>query len=185
MMGWSESHSVMSDSLQPHGICSPWNSPDQNTAVGTFSLFQGIFSTPGSNSGLPHCRQILYQLSHKGSPGILEWVAYPFSSGSSWPRSQTGVSCIADGFCTNWAITDCFWCSNIQNCLRILHSLPLPQGRRWHSSISDPRTGPFREVILWVTGCWPPRSQLQSMLCPYMVTLIWGRDPAASVWLQI
>ena len=50
---------------------------------------------------LPHCRQILYQLSHKGSPRILEWVAYPFSRGSSQPRNQTGVSCIAGGFFTN------------------------------------------------------------------------------------
>jgi len=48
-----------------------------------FSLLQGIFPTQGSNPGLPHCRQILYQMSHKGSPRILEWVAYPFSSGSS------------------------------------------------------------------------------------------------------
>ena len=39
-------------------------------------------------------------LSHKGNPRILEWVAYPFSSGSSWPRSQTGVSCIAGWFST-------------------------------------------------------------------------------------
>ena len=45
-----------------------------------------------------HCRWILYQLSHKGSPGILEWVADPFSRGSSLPRNQTGVSCIAGGF---------------------------------------------------------------------------------------
>ena len=44
---------------------------------------QGIFPTQGSNPGLPHCRQILYQLSHKGSPRILGWVTYPFSSGSS------------------------------------------------------------------------------------------------------
>ena len=44
---------------------------------------RGIFSTQGSNPRLPHCRQILYQLSHKGIPRILEWVAYPFSSGSS------------------------------------------------------------------------------------------------------
>ena len=43
----------------------------------------GIFPTQGLNPGLPHCRQILYQLSHKGSPRILEWVAYPFSSRSS------------------------------------------------------------------------------------------------------
>ena len=46
-----------------------------------------------SNPGLPHCRQILYQLSHQGSSRILEWVAYPFSSGSSQPRNQTRVSC--------------------------------------------------------------------------------------------
>ena len=51
--------------------------------------------------GLLHCRQILYQLSHQGSPRILEWVAYLFSSRSSRPRDQTGVSCIAGGFFTN------------------------------------------------------------------------------------
>ena len=54
-----------------------------------------------SNPGLPHCRQILYELSHKGSPSILEWVAYPFSRGSSQPRNRTGVSCIASRFFTN------------------------------------------------------------------------------------
>ena len=48
--------------------CSPWNSPGQNTGVGSLSLLQGIFPTQGPNPGLPHCRQILYQLSHKGSP---------------------------------------------------------------------------------------------------------------------
>ena len=62
----SESHSVVSDSLRPHGLYSPWNSPDQNTGVESLSLFQGIFSTQGSNPGLPHCRQIVYQLNHKG-----------------------------------------------------------------------------------------------------------------------
>ena len=45
---------------------SPWNSPGQNTGVGSLSLLQGIFPTQGSNPGLPHCRQILYQLNHKG-----------------------------------------------------------------------------------------------------------------------
>ena len=69
----------------------------------SLSLLQGIFPTQGSNPGLLHCRQILYQLSHKGSPRILEWVAYPFSGKSSWPRNQTGVSSIAGGFFANWA----------------------------------------------------------------------------------
>ena len=60
----SESHSVMSDSLQPHGLYNPWNSPGQNPGEGDFSLFQGIFPTQGLNLGLPHWRRILYQLSH-------------------------------------------------------------------------------------------------------------------------
>ena len=60
----SESCSVMSNSLQPYGLYSPWNSPGQNTEEGSYSLLQGIFPTQGSNPGLPHCRQILYQLSH-------------------------------------------------------------------------------------------------------------------------
>ena len=79
----------MSDSLRPHGLYTPWNSPGQNTGVGSFSLLQGIFPTQGSIPGLPYCRWILYQLSHKGSPGILQWVAYCFSSRSSQPRNQT------------------------------------------------------------------------------------------------
>ena len=119
----SESRSVMSDSLQLYELCSPCNSPGQNTVVCSLSLLQGIFPTlgiepsspalqadslpaepPGKlknsevdslsllhwvfliqelNWGLLHCRWILYQLSHKRSPRILKWVAYPFSRGSS------------------------------------------------------------------------------------------------------
>ena len=55
----------MSDSLQPHGLYSPWNSPGQNTRVGSHSLLQQIFPTQESNWGLLHCRQILYQLSYQ------------------------------------------------------------------------------------------------------------------------
>ena len=61
----SESCSVMSDFLRPNGLYSPWNSPGLNTGVGSLSLLQGIFPIQGSNPGLPHYRQILYQLSHK------------------------------------------------------------------------------------------------------------------------
>ena len=63
----SESRSVVSNSLRPHGLYSPWDSPGQNTGVSSLSLLQGISPTQGSNQGLPHCRRILYQLSHKGS----------------------------------------------------------------------------------------------------------------------
>ena len=56
--------------LQPHGLYSPWNSLGRNTGVGSLSLLQGIFPTQGSNPGLLHCRQILHQLSHKGSSAL-------------------------------------------------------------------------------------------------------------------
>ena len=62
---YCESRSVVSDSLQPHGLYSPWNSSGQNTGVGSLSLLQGIFPTQGSNPGLLHFRQILYHLSHR------------------------------------------------------------------------------------------------------------------------
>ena len=78
----------------------------QNTGVGSLSLLQGIFPTQGSNPGLPHGRQVLYQLSHRGSPRRLEWVAYLISSRSSWPKSRTRVSCIAGRLFTNWAIRE-------------------------------------------------------------------------------
>jgi len=74
---------VMSDSLPPHGLHSPWDSSGQNTGVGRLSLLQGIFPTQGSSPGLPYCRWILYQLSHQGSQRMLEWVACLFSSRSS------------------------------------------------------------------------------------------------------
>ena len=106
---WSESHSVVSDSLWPHGLYSPWNSPGQNTGMGSHSLLKGIFPTHGSNPGLPHCRWILYQLSHQVSPRTLEWGAYPFSSRSSWLRNWIGVSGIAGSFFTNWAMGETPW----------------------------------------------------------------------------
>ena len=102
----SENCSVMSHSLRPHGLYSPWNSPGQNIGVDSLSLLQGIFPTQGSNSALPHCKWILYQVSHEESPKILEFVAYPFSRGSSQPWNWTRVSCTAGGFFTNWAIRE-------------------------------------------------------------------------------
>ena len=80
----------------------------KNPEVGSFSLLHGIFPTQGLNPGLPHCRRILYQLSHQGSPRILEWVTYPFSSGSSHPRSRTRASCIVGGFFTSWATRESY-----------------------------------------------------------------------------
>ena len=111
--------SVMSDSLWPHGLYSSWNSPGQNTILQdkilewvAFPFLQGIFRNWWLNSGLPHCRQVLYPLNHKGNPRMLEWEAYSFSSRSSQPRNWTGLSCIAGRLFTNWAIME----ANIHKC---------------------------------------------------------------------
>ena len=54
------SRSIMPNSLPPHGLYSPWNSPGQNTGVGSLSLLQRIFPTQESNWGLLHCRWSLH-----------------------------------------------------------------------------------------------------------------------------
>ena len=93
----------MSISLWSHRVHSPLNSPGQNTGVGSCFLLQRIFPTQGLNPGLPHCTWNLYQLSHQGSPRILDWVAISSSRESPWPRDQTSisyVSCIAGEFFT-------------------------------------------------------------------------------------
>ena len=125
LLPWSESCSIVSNSLQPHELYSWWNSLGQNTGVGSLSLLQEIFPIQGLNPGLPHCRQILYQLSHKGSPNILECIAYLFSSRSSWPRNPTGVSCIAGRFLTNWAIREALHC--LQARIRNWFYSPIPK----------------------------------------------------------
>ena len=116
--------SCLWDSLRPHRLYSPWNSPGQNTGVGTFPLSRGS-SPPRDRTQVSHIAgRFFYLLSYKGSPRILEWVAYPFSRGSSQPKSQTRVSCIAGRFFTNWAIREAqigkyLHNSNIFQCMRM------------------------------------------------------------------
>ena len=97
---------TLCDHMEPVRLLCPWNSPGKNTGVESHSLLQGIFLTQGSNSGLPHCRQILYHLSHEGSPTInwkqLKWEAggnsqrpspqawFPISSVTIGPRCAVG-----------------------------------------------------------------------------------------------
>ena len=71
----NESCLVASDSLQSYGLYSPGNSLGQNTGVGSLSLLQGIFPTQALNAGLPHCRQILYQLSHREVPVLCMFLS--------------------------------------------------------------------------------------------------------------
>ena len=115
-----------------------------NTGVGSLPLLQGIFPTWGSNPGLPHCRQNLYQLSHQGRPRILAWVAYRFSRGSSQTRNRTGVSCIGGRFFTNRA----------ESCSAVSH----PGNPPWQRHNTKP---PITRSV-HMPSPWGP---LTSMLC--------------------
>ena len=160
-----ESHSV---ALCNPTDYSPWNSPGQNTRVVSLSLLQGIFPTQGLNWGLPHCRQILYQLSQQGSPRMLESVAYPFSSGSSQPRDRTRVSCTAGRFFTlNY------------------RGSPLPPGPSPNSSLSRYLAGCWDTFLvlatiqkrIWERGrdhCPKHQASLRGDIC---LSLLWGHHP--------
>ena len=89
--------SVVSNSLQPMDYTVHVILQARILEWGAIPFTKGSSQPTESNPGLPHCRRILYQLSHTGSLRILEWVAYPFSSRCSRPRNRTGVSCIAGG----------------------------------------------------------------------------------------
>ena len=106
----------------------------------------------GSNPSFLHCRWILYCLSHQVSPRILEWVAYPFSRGTSWPRNWTGVSWIARWFFTSWGTREGLW-------------LVLNLGKnkaRWAflSTLSVP-------FITWSSNYLLPASTLHSLFKPW------------------
>ena len=100
----SKSRSVVSNSLRSHGLYSPWNSPDQNTGVGSLSLLQGVFPTQGWNPGLPCGRRILYQLSHQGSPEVAPEKHEQTAVYWRWRhREARELACASSG---NWVLTE-------------------------------------------------------------------------------
>ena len=99
----------MSDSLWPHGLEPPrfQDSPRKNTGVGCHVLRQRIFQTQGSNPGLPHCRWILYHLSHQGRFGELQhrgWIR----GGRAKSKNVVDVSVRDDG-CLHWVAAGHNW----------------------------------------------------------------------------
>ena len=145
----------MFDSLWPHGLCSLRDSPGQNTGVDSLSLLQEIFPTQGSNPGLPHCRRILYQLNQKGRPRILEWVGYPFSCGSSWPRNRTRVSCIAGRFFTNWAIREVIredLSRETGKCSPKIRWINITENIKWQSSWQNKSMKVWGWLVYYLTG---------------------------------
>ena len=94
----------MSDSFRPHELYSPWNSLGQTIGVGSQPFpSPGHLPIPGIEPRSPTLQADSLPAEPLGKPRILEWVAYPNSTGSSQPRNRTRVSCIADRFFTSWA----------------------------------------------------------------------------------
>ena len=156
---------AQSDSLSCPTLCGPvdfnlpgsslhGHSPGKNIGVGCHALLQAIFPTQGWNPGLLHCRQILYHLSHQGSPRVLEWVAYPFSRGSFQPRNPTGVSCIAGRFFTDWVTRDAK-SSRIQQCVffNVYTFFPTWQSSNYlkHQLLTKCRLNNFGHGIFYLT----------------------------------
>ena len=102
---WSETHSVLSDSMWPHRLYSPWNSPGQNTGMDSCSFLQGIFPTQGQNPGPSHCRQILYQLSYQGLYIISKNFFKSHNKGHTFPGIGGGVGLVTKScptLATSW-----------------------------------------------------------------------------------
>ena len=130
-MVWS-----MSVSLRPHGLYSPWDSPGQNTRMGSLSLLQWLFPTQELNQGLLRCRQILYQLSYQGSPSEIRVT----SQGKQEPScsvTQPGltlcdpVDCSTPGFpvlhhLSELAQTHVYWVGDTTQPLVLCRPLLLP-----------------------------------------------------------
>ena len=140
-------------------VSSVWMSEHDSTISQKYSFY---FKTH-----LFYIRAGLYQLSHKGNPIILEWAAYPFSRGSSQPRNQTGVSCIAGKFFFSWTIREALilmslfdsWpllaCWLFLPCLATVHICPLElrKGLRgWILFPSKKKTGDRKARS--TTGSW-------------------------------
>ena len=107
----SQSCLVMSNSLPPHGLYSPWNSPGQSTEVGRLSLLQAIFPTQGSNLGLLHegfpggstGKESSYNAGDLGSISVLgrspgEGKGYPLQ----YSRLENSMNCIVHGVAKSW-----------------------------------------------------------------------------------
>ena len=113
------SHSVMSNSLWPQGmrplqgssVHQDLDSPGKNIRVGCHTLLQGIFPTQGSNTGNLHRWQIVYHLSHQGSPRILEWVSLLLLQGNFQIQELNQGTCIAGRFFTRWATWKALFCT--------------------------------------------------------------------------
>ena len=198
----NESCSVMSNSLWPHGLHSPWNSPGQNTGAGSLFLLQGIFRTQEFKQGLLHFRRILYQLSYAaaaakslqscltlcdpidGSPpgslvlGILqartlERVAISFSNAGKWKVKGKSLSRV-------WLLATP-WTTAYQAPLSMGFSrqeywsgVPLPSLTELWGKPKQNHYGIEKNKSTWQSWSW----NMEILVFSCKVTVLWPRDPA-------
>ena len=130
------------------------DSPGQNTGVGSLSLLRGIFPTQGSNPGLLQCRQIIYQLSHKASPRILEWVAYP----SPVDLPDPGIKPGSPASQADSLPTELLGKSNHHSISLPMNLTTLGTSHKWNYMMC-----PFVKGLLHLTWCLQASSMLQQV----------------------
>ena len=91
------------DCSPPGRLLCPWRFSQQEYWSGLPCSPPGDLPNPGIKPRSPTMQADSLLLEPPGKSKNTEWVAYPFSRGSSWPRNRTGVSCIAGRFFTSWA----------------------------------------------------------------------------------
>ena len=147
----------MCDSLWYHGLYSLWDSPGQNTGVGSWSFLQGIIPTHGLNPALPHCRWIFYQLSHQGSPHN-KWCSDSCIHVEKYETLSYFTSCTKNNF---------KWINSFHMILT---------GTFQHSNISEIRMfWQWRIIVYPFCVCWK-HSLPYSVLKKLMVGLIFDDD---------
>jgi len=152
----------MSNSLQPHGLYSPWNILQARILEWVAFPFSRNLPNPGIEPRSPTLQADSLPAEPQGSPRILEWAAYPFSSRSSWPRNRTGVSCTAGRFFTNWALREALLKNPPAMQEPLVGSLgredPLEEGMATHSRILawgiPMYKGAWRAIVHGVSKSW-------------------------------
>ena len=135
--GMSESCSLVSDSLRPHGLYSPWKCPGQNTGVGSLCLLQGIFPTQDFNWGLLRCRWILYQLSYQAVRLFCIGLMLKSPEESFLKTTDAWALPLKSGFnYSGWSLSTAL-CS-VQADLKIPGPLKHLENTQWSSSLLSP-----------------------------------------------
>ena len=164
----------MSDFLQPHGLYSSRNSPSQNSGVGNLSLLQGIFATQGSNPGLLHCRQILYQLSYQGTYSFPNFEPVCCSMSGSNCCFLTCIQVLQEAGKVVWYY---HFFKNFPQFV-VIHKLKgFPYVVKFKSEFCNKEFMIWAKISSWSCFCWlcraPPSSATKNIINLLSISSIW------------